>query len=116
MSQPRFISVLLAAVVALFSIAAQPTRSVDVTASTGAFAPTSIQVHVHEATRLHLTSTAGVHGLESTELGIPMTLIRPGEFADVTIDADKPGTYTLHCANFCGAGHAEMTLTVNVVE
>jgi len=93
--------------------AAHPT--IDIVASNWKFTPNTIQLHVGEETMLRLTSTDGVHGLQSDDLGIPMTMITPGAAKTVTVTAKKPGKYVLHCAIMCGAGHANMTLTVNVV-
>jgi cytochrome c oxidase subunit II len=93
--------------------AAQPT--IDITASNWKFTPNVIALHVGQATTLRLTSSEGVHGLQSDELGIPMTTIMPGKTENVTVTAKKVGKYVLHCAIMCGAGHANMTLTINVV-
>jgi len=93
--------------------AANPT--INVVTSNWKFTPNTIQLHVGQETTLHLTSTEGVHGLQSDELGIAMTMIAPGSAKTVTVTAKKAGKYVLHCAIMCGAGHANMTLTVNVV-
>ncbi|HEY1868549.1 MAG TPA: cupredoxin domain-containing protein [Candidatus Cybelea sp.] len=93
--------------------AAQPT--IDVVASNWKFAPNTIQLHVGQETTLRLTSTDGVHGLQFDDLGIPMTMITPGSAKTVNVTAKKAGKYVLHCAIMCGAGHPNMTLTVNVV-
>lgn len=93
--------------------AAQPT--IDVVASNWKFTPNTIQLHVGQETTLHLTSTEGAHGLQSDDLGIPMTMIVPGSPKNVEVTAKRTGKYVLHCALVCGAGHANMTLTVNVV-
>ena len=63
---------------------------------------------------LRLTSSEGVHGLQSDELGIPQTAIAPGSFKTIQVTAKKPGKYVLHCAIMCGAGHSNMTLTIYV--
>lgn len=97
-------------------IAAAANPTVDIVASNWKFTPNVIQLHVGQATTLHLTSKEGVHGLQSDELGIPMTTIAPGAGTNVTVTAKKAGKYVLHCAIMCGAGHTNMTLTVNVVQ
>ncbi len=96
-------------------VAAQPNASVDVVASNWKFAPGTIQLHVGQVTTLRLTSSEGVHGLQSDELGIPQTTIAPGSVKTITITPKKTGKYVLHCTVFCGTGHADMTLTVTVV-
>lgn len=91
-------------------------QSIDIVASNWKFTPNAIQLHVGQTTTLHLTSTQGVHGLESADLGIPQTAIMPGAFKSVAVTPKKPGKYVLHCAIMCGAGHPNMTLTVDVVQ
>ena len=93
---------------------ADPT--IEIVASNWKFTPSTIQLHVGQATTLRLSSAEGVHGLQSEELGIPMTAITPGSVKTVTVTAKKAGKYVLHCAVMCGAGHANMALTVNVVQ
>lgn len=92
--------------------AAHPT--VDIVASNWKFTPSTITVPVGEPTTLRLTSAEGVHGIASTDLGIPTTTIMPGKFVTVTFTPKKAGTYPVHCAVICGAGHADMILTIKV--
>ncbi|GAC1413784.1 MAG: hypothetical protein NVSMB64_24070 [Candidatus Velthaea sp.] len=89
--------------------------SVDVVASNWKFTPAKIEAHVGEATTLILTSSEGVHGIESAELGIPKTMILPEKLTDIKFTPQKAGTYELHCTIVCGAGHEKMLLTVQVV-
>lgn len=95
--------------------ASAPAHSIDIVASNWKFTPDTIKLHVGQETTLRLTSSEGVHGLQSDELGIPLTTITSGSFKTVNVTPKKPGKYVLHCAIMCGAGHANMTLTVNVV-
>jgi cytochrome c oxidase subunit 2 len=89
--------------------------SIDVVASNWKFTPGTIELHVGQTTTLRLTSTEGIHGLQSDELGIPQTVIMPGRWQTVQVTPTKAGTYVLHCAIVCGAGHPHMTLTVHVL-
>lgn len=88
--------------------------SIDIVASNWKFTPGAIVVHLNEPTTLRLTSSEGVHGIESADLGIPQTTIVPGKFVTVTFTPKKLGTYRLHCTIFCGAGHSNMVLTIKV--
>lgn len=88
--------------------------SIDVVASNWKFTPDTISVPAGEATTLRLTSSEGVHGIASKELNIPDTTIMPNKTTSVTFTPDKPGTYVLHCSIVCGAGHANMILTIKV--
>ena len=88
--------------------------SIDIVAANWKFTPQTITLHVGETTQLRLTSSEGVHGIESAELGIPKTTIMPGKFTTVDVTPKKAGTYKIHCSVVCGAGHADMVLTVTV--
>ncbi len=88
----------------------------DIVASNWKFTPSTIQVEVNEPTTLRLTSTEGVHGIQSDDLGIATTTILPHKFVTVTFTPKKVGTFVTHCAVFCGIGHANMVLTVKVVQ
>ncbi|MBV8364132.1 MAG: cupredoxin domain-containing protein [Candidatus Eremiobacteraeota bacterium] len=88
--------------------------SIDVAAANWKFTPDVIKLHVGETTALRLTSTEGVHGIKSEELGIPQTTITPGKFVTVEVTPKKAGTYVLHCAVICGPGHEKMALTIKV--
>jgi len=91
-------------------------RSIDIVASNWKFTPNAIELHEGQTTTLHLTSSEGVHGLQSDDLGIAQTTIVPGSTKSIDVTPKKPGKYVLHCAVMCGAGHPNMTLTVNVVQ
>jgi cytochrome c oxidase subunit 2 len=95
--------------------AASANAPVTITAANWKFAPAEITVHVGQPVTLDLTSTEGVHGLASDELGLPATIIMPGRTKSVTFTPKKAGTYVLHCTLPCGPGHGKMTLTVHVV-
>jgi heme/copper-type cytochrome/quinol oxidase subunit 2 len=38
----------------------------------------------------------------------------PGSVKSIQVTPQKAGKYVLHCAIMCGAGHPNMTLTVDV--
>ncbi|MGB8520171.1 MAG: cupredoxin domain-containing protein [Candidatus Tumulicola sp.] len=117
MLRSRFFGLItLAAIIPLVGgVPAGAHPSVDVVASNWKFTPSTIDLHAGETTSIRLTSSEGVHGLKSDDLGIPQTAITPGQFTTVTVTPKKAGKYVLHCAIMCGAGHADMTLTVNVL-
>jgi cytochrome c oxidase subunit 2 len=87
---------------------------IDVVASNWKFTPNEITTKVGEETTLRVSSAEGVHGIQSDDLGIPSTTIVPGKTVDVTFTPKKAGTYVAHCSVLCGAGHADMKLTVKV--
>jgi heme/copper-type cytochrome/quinol oxidase subunit 2 len=81
---------------------------------TFSFSPAEIVAHVGQQETIQLTSTGGVHGVASAELGIDTTLIRPNHPVAVTFTPKEAGRYVVHCANVCGIGHAGMAFTVQV--
>ncbi|HVS46973.1 MAG TPA: cupredoxin domain-containing protein [Verrucomicrobiae bacterium] len=116
----KSISITLVAAILVFGIegcaaTASAHPSIDIVASNWKFVPGTITVPMNEPTTLRLTSTEGVHGIQSSDLGIADTTIMPGKFVTVAFTPKKLGTYQVHCAIFCGAGHAAMMLTIKVV-
>ena len=94
---------------------AQDTAVVNITATADQkFAPDHIVLHVGKPQTLRFTSAAGVHGIASNELGIPSTMIMPDKPVSVSVTPKKAGTYKIPCSIVCGAGHADMLLTVEV--
>jgi cytochrome c oxidase subunit 2 len=115
-------SVLAAAAVlglaAAFS-SAVPARahpSIDIAVANWKFTPAKITIPDGEPTTLRLTTTSGVHGIKSDDLGIPLTTIPNGKIVTVTFTPKKAGTYVLHCQIVCGPGHADMALTIVVAD
>ena len=104
----------LAVIAAVAPVPASAHPTVDVAVANWKFTPATITIPVGEPTVLRLTSTSGVHGIQSDDLGIPMTTIPNGKTVEVTFTPKKAGTYVLHCMVFCGPGHADMKLTVVV--
>ena len=78
------------------------------------FAPDHVVLHVGKRQTLRFTSVGGVHGVGSAELGIPPTTITADKPVSVNVTAKKAGTYKIPCTIVCGAGHADMALTVDV--
>ena len=104
----------LAVLAAFAPLPASAHPTVDIAVANWKFTPATITIPVGEPTVLRLTSTSGVHGIQSDELGIPLTTIPNGKTVEVTFTPKKAGTYLLHCMIFCGPGHANMALTVVV--
>jgi heme/copper-type cytochrome/quinol oxidase subunit 2 len=81
---------------------------------TFSFSPDEIVAHVGQQETIGLSSTGGVHGVASAELGIDTTLIRPNHTVTVSFTPKEPGRYVVHCANVCGIGHKGMAFTIQV--
>ena len=106
----------LSALAALAPVPASAHPTVDIAVANWKFTPAKVTIPVGEPTTLRLTSTSGVHGIRSDELGLPLTTIPNGKTVEVTFTPKKTGTYVLHCMVFCGAGHADMALTIVVTD
>lgn len=94
--------------------AATSSQNVTITVSSS-FSPSQITVHAGQPVTLKFVGNSGVHGVESTELGIPATTITPGGSKTVTFTPQKAGTFTLHCTVMCGPDHAKMAIVVKVI-
>jgi len=91
-------------------------RTIAVTAYRYSFEPETITVHEGEPVKLVLTSKDVTHGIANDDLGIANTVIFKGKTSTVTFTPKKLGTYKVHCSVFCGIGHGDMVLTVNVIK
>ena len=94
--------------------AAPAVQTFTITANS-AFSPAQITVHAGRPVEITFAGAGGVHGVASTELGIPATMIMPNSSKAVTFTPQKPGSYVLHCTIVCGSDHSKMTLLVTVV-
>ncbi|HEV2737584.1 MAG TPA: cupredoxin domain-containing protein [Candidatus Elarobacter sp.] len=95
--------------------APKPLPAVNIVATADQkFAPDHVVLHAGKRQTLSFTSTGGVHGIASTALGIPATMITADKPVSVTVTPKKTGTYKLPCTIVCGAGHADMALTIVV--
>lgn len=112
--QTVMMGVLIASVGCVASAGAH--SGIDIVASNWKFTPDTITLDVGTQQTLRLTSSGGVHGLESKDLGIKLTTILPGKFVEVKVTPTKVGTYVVHCAIVCGPGHENMKLTIKVVQ
>jgi cytochrome c oxidase subunit II len=104
---------MLALVVLVVGIAAA-TDPISIVASNWKFTPSTITLKVGVPQVLRVSSAEGVHGLQSDALGISQMVIAPGKATDITVTPKKAGTFVVHCSIECGAGHANMALTVTV--
>ena len=94
--------------------AAQASSTIQITAVPSTFSPDKVVMHVGQTTTLEFNHTEGIHGIASTDLGIPETVIAPDKTTTIDVTTAKTGTYVLHCQIVCGEKHADMALTVIV--
>ena len=79
------------AIVAARPVMAHP--SIDIAVANWKFTPATITIPLGEPTTLRLTSTSGVHGIKSDDLGIPLTTIPNGKVIEVTFTPKKAATW-----------------------
>lgn len=101
---------------AMATTTSAPPQSIKITAHRWAFSPSTITVDVGQPVTLAFTSVDVTHGVASSALGIPDTPIMKGKTSTVTFTPKKIGTYKVQCSVFCGLGHANMVLTVKVLQ
>jgi nitrous-oxide reductase len=75
------------------------------------FVPDTFEVHEGDQVTVHLTNVETVrdmtHGIAISKVGINLA-VDPGQTAETTFTAGKPGTYWYYCTWFCSALHLEM--------
>ncbi|MDO9465880.1 MAG: cytochrome c oxidase subunit II [Thiobacillus sp.] len=72
-------------------------------------------IPVGRAIDFHVDSADVIHGFWIPRLGGKIDAI-PGRTNVLRLRADQPGLYRGQCAEFCGAGHAHMMLTVEALD
>jgi cytochrome c oxidase subunit II len=79
----------------------------------GTTAVTANEIHVPVGTRVDIVATTAdvIHSFWIPQLNRKVDMI-PGQENRVLIDANRPGTYAGHCAEFCGLQHAHMVVLV----
>jgi cytochrome c oxidase subunit II len=107
----------------------RPSLTVDVTASkwewtftypdgrvarSGVVGNQPLVVPTHEAVRFVLRSADVIHSFYIPQLRFKRDLI-PGAAERITLDFDRPGTFSGQCAEFCGLRHADMVFTVRAL-
>ncbi|MFA5799593.1 MAG: cupredoxin domain-containing protein [Candidatus Peribacteraceae bacterium] len=83
-------------------------RIVEVTVENWKFTPNIVTAKKGEKLVIRLKGVSGIHGFSVPDLGINQR-VEVGETIDVTIPADKAGTFDFRCSVPCGEGHEGMT-------
>ena len=100
--------------------AGQPARgsdvtTIDVTASRFQFDPATISVAQGDNVRLRLHSADRSHAFAIKAFHVKALIPNGGETVTVEFVADKAGTFTFTCSEYCGTGHSRMKGTLVVV-
>ncbi|WP_455142358.1 cytochrome c oxidase subunit II [Candidatus Hodarchaeum mangrovi] len=72
-----------------------------------------VYLQVNKSYKLNLTSTDVIHSFYCHELSIKLDMI-PGRFNIIYLKVSTPGSYAVHCAEYCGFGHYTMEATIIV--
>lgn len=84
-------------------------------AENGGWNPDVLQARVGEPLHLHLTSDDVTHGFAVGGMDMQGVDVLPGKVTDVTLNFEKPGTYTFYCTRWCGVNHWRMRGTIEVL-
>jgi cytochrome c oxidase subunit 2 len=98
----------------LASAAVNP-KVIEISAKKFQFTPSEITLKKGEPVILRMTSTDRVHGFMAKPFKID-TDIPPDKTTDVAITPDTAGNFTIICDHYCGTGHSNMKMKVNVVQ
>ena len=104
---------LLAAVTAVSLAQENPPHVITISAKRFEFTPNEIHLKRGEAVTLRVTSEDASHGLYQSDLKIALDLL-PGRPSDVTITPAETGRFLAICDHFCGSGHGNMKLVIDV--
>ena len=88
-------------------------KVIPVTAKRFEFVPHELKLRKGETVTLHVTSEDVQHGFFNRKMKVDAD-IPAGQSADVTITPDQEGKFIIICDHFCGAGHGNMHLAVDV--
>ena len=88
-------------------------RVIEIKAKKFEFSPNQITPKKGEAVTLELTSLDRVHGFFQRALGIDGD-IEPGKVNRITLTPTQSGSYQVICDHYCGYGHGNMNMTINV--
>ena len=88
-------------------------REISITAKRFEFTPNQITVKLGEPVTLHVSALDRDHGFYQKDLKIDLDLT-PDHESVVTITPETAGRYVAICDNFCGSGHGNMKMIINV--
>ena len=99
--------------VIILAMAGTQPRVVDIQAKRFEFTPNHITLKRGETVTLRVSALDRDHGLLQQDLGIDLDL-EPERAAEVTITPQTAGHFTAICDDFCGSGHGNMKMTIDV--
>jgi len=106
---------LLLSLILFFAQPQQDSRVIDISAKRFEFTPNQITIKKGETVTLRVAAEDRDHGFLQEDLGIDLDL-SPGKVAEITITPQSAGRFVAICDSFCGSGHGNMKMVINVVE
>lgn len=85
-----------------------------ITHRSGTVGHQALVVPIGEPIRFRITSRDVIHSFWIPEIGFKRDAI-PGAGETVVLEFDQAGSFTGHCAEFCGVGHGAMWFPVDVI-
>jgi len=95
------------------SSGAQEPRVVTISAKRFEFTPNEITLKRGEPVTIRVSAEDRDHGFYQKDLGIDLDLT-PNRVAEVTVTPLKTGRFVAICDHFCGSGHGNMKMVINV--
>ena len=90
-----------------------PPREISITAKRFEFTPNQITLKLGEPVTLRVSAEDRDHGFYQKDLKIDLDLT-PGQPSQVTITPETAGRFVAICDHFCGSGHGNMKMVINV--
>lgn len=115
-SLPFVLSIVIIGVTAVgFRLSAQESqpRVVTISAKRFEFTPNQITLKRGEPVTLRVSAEDRDHGFYQKDLKIALDLT-PDHVSEVTITPEKAGRFVTICDHFCGSGHGNMKMVINV--
>ena len=95
--------------------AAKQPQVIEINGKKYEFSPSQITLKKGAPVVLRLSTEDRSHGFFIKPLGVDAD-IKPGEVTEVAITPDATGEYVVICDHYCGLGHGNMKMTLNVVQ
>ena len=93
----------------------EPPQIIEIKAKKFEFTPGTITLKAGQPVVLRLTTEDRAHGFFLKPLNIDAD-IEPGKTTEVAVTPEAAGEYVVICDHYCGIGHGNMKLTLNVVQ
>ena len=106
------LSLLIIMLICVSSGAREP-RVVTISAKRFEFTPNEITLKRGEPVTIRVSAEDRDHGFYQKDLGIDLDLTL-NRVAEVTVTPQKMGRFVAICDHFCGSGHGNMKMVINV--